>query len=152
MTLIWNATLSRFNIVSRGEEGTTARLWAAGSNISHDVTAVFLNNITPPILAFGFGHGWATMATAPGGVGSGGSLVYTGGDFIYAFQGGTNVFWRYSISGNSWAVMAVAPAAVWSGGSLVYTGLHIYAFQGNNTTAFWQFTGGRIVYWEPWMR
>lgn len=39
MTLTWNAAQSRFDIISRGEEGTTARLWAAGSNISHDVTA-----------------------------------------------------------------------------------------------------------------
>ena len=80
------------------------------------------------------------QAVAPAAVSVGGSLVYTGGDFIYALQGGTTAFWRYSIAGNSWTTMTVAPAAVGWGGSLVYTGGDfIYALQGN-TTAFWLYS------------
>ena len=40
---------------------------------------------------------FSSMAAAPAFVTSGGALSYTGGDFIYAFQGGTNSFWRTTI-------------------------------------------------------
>jgi len=85
---------------------------------------------------------WPVPA-APGTVGSGSALVYPGaGNYIYAFQGGTTVFWRYSITGNNWTTMTAAPGAVNSGGSLVYPGSgdYIYAFQGGGTTAFWRYS------------
>ena len=83
---------------------------------------------------------FSDMTVAPAAVGWGGSLVYAGGDFIYAFQGSTTGFWRYSIAGNSWTSMAVAPSIVGMGGSLVYTGGDfIYAFQGG-ATGFWRYS------------
>ena len=100
---------------------------------------------------------FSSMATAPAVVHDGGALVYTGGDFLYAFRGwGTTAFWRYSISANSWTVMATAPAPVASGGALVYTGGDfLYAFQGGNTTAFWRTTilaAPLFLAWRSWMR
>jgi outer membrane protein assembly factor BamB len=97
------------------------------------------------------------MAVAPAAVNQGGALVYTGGDFIYAFQGNvTTAFWRYFISGNSWATMTAAPATVGDGGALVYTGGDfIYAFQGNVTTAFWRTSllpAPLFLDWQSWMR
>ena len=90
---------------------------------------------------------WTSMANAPGGVRDGGSLVYTGGDYIYAFQGNCfSSFWRYSISSNTWTSMAYAPesvvgGSVGSGGSLVYTGGdYIYAFQGYGNLSFWRYS------------
>ena len=85
---------------------------------------------------------FSAMAVAPAAVLSGGALDYTGGDFIYAFQGNTTTaFWRYSISGNSWATMAIAPAIVAGGGALVHTGGDfIYAFQGGSNIAFWRYS------------
>jgi len=85
---------------------------------------------------------WTSMADAPAGVHLGGSLVYTGGDYIYAFRGnGSTDFWRYSISANSWTSMTSAPAPVYYGGSLVYTGGdYIYAFRGHSYNHFWRYS------------
>jgi len=65
------------------------------------------------------------------------SLVWTGGDYLYAFQGQTSTinenFYRYSISGNSWTKMADAPAGVDDGGSLLWLGGdNIYALLGGD--------------------
>ena len=99
---------------------------------------------------------FSSMATAPAPVHVGAALSYTGGDFLYALQGGNlTAFWRYSISANSWTVMATAPAAVTSGGALVYAGGDfIYAFQGN-APAFWRTTilaAPLFLAWRSWMR
>ncbi|MEM3723191.1 MAG: PGF-pre-PGF domain-containing protein, partial [Candidatus Hadarchaeales archaeon] len=45
---------------------------------------------------------WETMAPTPAAVDSGGALGWTGGDNIYATQGGTRDFWRYYISTDTW--------------------------------------------------
>jgi len=65
------------------------------------------------------------------------SLVSTGGDYLYAFQGQAitvdNSFYRYSIPENSWTKMADAPAGVDDGGSLLWLGGdNIYALLGGN--------------------
>jgi len=39
MTLEWNSGTSEYDIIARGEEGTSAKTWAAGSFIAHIVTA-----------------------------------------------------------------------------------------------------------------
>jgi uncharacterized membrane protein len=88
---------------------------------------------------------WAVMRSAPAGVSTGGALVWTGGDNIYAFKGalsgGDNAFWRYSISTNTWDIMANAPLTVAQGGALVWTGGdNIYALRGNGKTAFWRYS------------
>jgi hypothetical protein len=44
---------------------------------------------------------WTTLQNTPNAVNNGGSLVYTGGIFIYVFRGGGfNNFWRYDITSN----------------------------------------------------
>jgi hypothetical protein len=94
------------------------------------------------------GNTWVSSAVSPtivasalAAVTSGGNLVSTGGDYIYAFQGGTTTFWRYSISGNSWTTMTVTPGTIAYSATLVYpgTGDYIYAFQGGTTT-FWRYS------------
>jgi len=83
------------------------------------------------------------MADTPESVGDGGSLVYTGGDYIYALGGYTSKnFWRYSISSDSWTKMSDTPAQVGCGGSLVYTGDYIYALRGDTTKDFWRYAVG----------
>jgi len=92
------------------------------------------------------------MAASPANIGAGGDLVYAGGDFIYAFAGGgTNAFWRYSISLNTWLTMAASPDTIGAGGALVYAGGdYIYAFRGG-TNAFWRAVFGNDPSWQPWM-
>lgn len=91
-------------------------------------------------------------ADPPAGMGDGASLVWTGGDFLYALRGEFNEesplydFWRYNISGNVWTAMMDIPAypiddgqgGVGDGGSLLYLGNwltaqadYIYALSGN---------------------
>ena len=87
-------------------------------------------------------------AVAPAAVGAGGKLIWTGGDFIYAFRGNnTNAFWRYQISANSWnpttghspaitgGLPAVLPENVNEGSSqaTVAGGSFIYAFTGSGS-------------------
>jgi hypothetical protein len=67
------------------------------------------------------------------------SMVWTGGDNLYAFQGQSiqvdNRFCRYSISGGTWTKMADALAGVDDGGSLLWMGGdNIYALLGGNPT------------------
>lgn len=91
-------------------------------------------------------------ADPPLGMGDGASLVWTGGDFLYALRGEFDEttalydFWRYSLTDDVWAVMADIPAdphdggigGVGDGGSLLYVGFwlstytdYIYALSGN---------------------
>jgi outer membrane protein assembly factor BamB len=104
--------------------------------------AATVNGITTSTTATAIPIGiWAPLANHPTNVGAGGSLVWGGGDYLYAFRGGnSNQFRRYSISGNSWSSMANAPANVTGGGALVYDGgNYIYAFRGG-ATAFWRYS------------
>ena len=41
------------------------------------------------------------MAATPAAVGGGGALVFTGGDFIFAFQGNTTAFWQTTFTADS---------------------------------------------------
>jgi len=92
-----------------------------------------------------------TPADPPAGMGDGASLVWTGGDFMYALRGEFDEtsplydFWRYSLSGDVWTAMTDIPAGpydgqggVGDGGSLIYVGSwlttqtdYIYALSGN---------------------
>jgi hypothetical protein len=72
----------------------------------------------------------------PVGMGDGASLVWAGGDSLYALRGEFHEssplydFWRYNLTNDAWAVMADIPAGphdgglggVGDGGSLLYVG------------------------------
>jgi N-acetylneuraminic acid mutarotase len=85
---------------------------------------------------------WVKRAKLPGTVGAGGSLVWSGGDFIYALRGGgTSDFYRYSISKNKWVKRAKLPGTVGAGGSLVWSGGDfIYALRGGGTSDFYRYS------------
>jgi hypothetical protein len=91
-------------------------------------------------------------ADPPAGMGDGASLVWIGGNYLYALRGEfleespLYDFWRYSLTDNSWTAMADIPAlshssgtgGVGDGGSLLYVGVwlpshadYIYALSGN---------------------
>ncbi len=93
-----------------------------------------------------------TPADPPAGMGDGASLVWTGGDFLYALRGEFHEstplydFWRYSLTNDIWTAMADIPASpyngglggVGDGGSLLYVGFwlssqtnYIYGLSGN---------------------
>lgn len=97
---------------------------------------------------------WSDTAVAdpPAGMGDGASIVWTGGNFLYALRGEffenspLYDFWRYSLADNIWTPMTDIPATahdggvggVGDGGSLLYIGLwlsnqtdYIYALSGN---------------------
>lgn len=88
----------------------------------------------------------------PAGTGDGASLVWTGGDHLYALRGEFHEdsalydFWRYSLTDDAWTAVADIPAlshsggvgGVGDGGSLLYVGFwlpssadYIYALSGN---------------------
>jgi parallel beta-helix repeat protein len=91
-------------------------------------------------------------ADPPAGMGDGASLVWTGGEYLYALRGefleseALYDFWRYSLTDNAWTGMADVPAlphsggtgGVGDGGSLLYAGFwlpshedYIYSLSGN---------------------
>ena len=91
-------------------------------------------------------------ADSPAGMGDGASLVWTGGNFLYALRGEFSEssplydFWRYSLTDDVWVAMEDVPAdphdsgigGVGDGGSLLYVGFwvinhtdYIYALSGN---------------------
>ncbi|MGQ9759980.1 MAG: hypothetical protein ACUVQ5_05375 [Candidatus Methanomethylicaceae archaeon] len=92
------------------------------------------------------------VADPPAGMGDGASIVWTGGDLLYALRGKfyedspTYDFWRYNVISDTWTAMGDIPAyshdggvgGVGEGGSLLYVGLwlsnqtdFIYALSGN---------------------
>jgi len=99
-------------------------------------------------------NSWNDTAVAdpPAGMGDGASLVWTGGNYLYALRGEFDEssplydFWRYSLIDDVWSAMADVPAGpyngglggVGDGGSLLYVGFwlskqtdRIYALSGN---------------------
>jgi N-acetylneuraminic acid mutarotase len=97
---------------------------------------------------------YSLPAAAPASIGTGGDLVSTGANDIFALQGGSNTaFWRYNIPNNRWntaaddpstahnvATPAPAPSAVSTGGALTWDGANtIFATKGGANTTFWQY-------------
>jgi hypothetical protein len=98
-------------------------------------------------------NGWSDApADPPAGMGDGASLVWAGGNYLYALRGefledsALYDVWRYSLTENVWTTMADIPAyphsggvgGVGDGGSLLYVGFwlsnytdYIYALSGN---------------------
>lgn len=100
-----------------------------------------------------FTNSWSDdPADPPEGMGDGASLVWIGGNYLYALRGEfleespLYDFWRYSLTDNAWSIMADIPATahdsgsggVGDGGSLLYAGSwlpahidYIYVLSGN---------------------
>jgi len=69
-------------------------------------------------------NSWSDVPSdPPAGMGDGASLVWTGGDHLYALRGefledsALYDFWRYSLSANIWSSMSNIPADPHSGGT-----------------------------------
>jgi len=159
-------TFWRYNFTAAASDGVNANTWqvrtvapgnvAAGGALVYPGTGSFIYafqggtnafwryNFTAAASDGVAANAWDLRANALGVVGTGGALAATGGDFIYAFQGGGNTaFWRYSISTNLWVAMAATnPYNIGAGGSLVYpgTGDYIYGFQGNTSLPFLRYS------------
>jgi len=74
-----------------------------------------------------------------------GDVILASTRFEFAFQGGTNTFWKYDLEANTWSTAASTPGITALGASLAFSrpaipqvGYYIYAFQGG-TTAFWRY-------------
>jgi len=87
---------------------------------------------------------WTSLASTPEGpgyfVGTGASMAWDGGDYLYALAGGLGAgFVRYSISGDAWETLPDAPDSVRAGAGLVLAGDELFALQGGALTGFWKF-------------
>jgi len=96
---------------------------------------------------------WTELAPTPwgiwGGVDDGGSLVWLGGDNLYALKGGdygggtsAGDFWTYSITDNSWERLCDVPRgpAEYNGCRLgVAGGENIYYWRGYKDLTFWKY-------------
>ncbi len=84
------------------------------------------------------------LADPPGSIAGGGAIVYVStsvdAKWCYAFQGGTNVFWRYNILTNEWSSVAPPGAATGAGSNLLWTGdNYIYGSRfGSTSNAFFK--------------
>lgn len=109
------------------------------TDIYVNVTAIPIGEWTwnpPPFPPVTFNHG--------------GDMIYTGGNFIYALQGGNSKgFWRYNINTLNWVAMKNTKRIVKQEGGLVYPGGgFIYAFFDNksqgkgkgNQSDFWRYS------------
>ena len=75
-------------------------------------------------------NNWEARTSPPAGVEDGASLVWTGGDYLYALRGEylettpVQDFWRYDIVSDSWTTMTPIPenGGVSDGGSLLWVG------------------------------
>ena len=81
--------------------------------------------------------GIGNIPTVGGNVGYGSNLVWDGGDFLYALKGGgTQNFFRFSISGNAWVAMTnYSFAAVNLQTASIYKNGKVYIMYGNTTPA-----------------
>ena len=72
--------------------------------------------------------------------GDGGVQLEVGGYYLYAFQGSSTSFWRYSTLDNTWETLAGAPWSTGQGAALAYDGgNYIYALQGGGTNTFMRY-------------
>lgn len=83
---------------------------------------------------------WEDLAPAPAHLNPGGSLVWDGGDWLYALRGRSLEFWRYSISGGDWEILEDVPEEVRLGGALAFAHGHVYAFVGNFNSTFLRYS------------
>lgn len=91
-------------------------------------------------------NSWSSMASLPGRMGNGASMVFDQSRYIYTIQGtaGRNLY-RYDLSINAWSDIGDTPAAVGAGGNLAWDGQSVYVLQGSTGSAIWKFdpaTGG----------
>lgn len=86
---------------------------------------------------------WAAQTSAPGGIGTGGSLANDGTN-VYAIEGAaTTAFWKYTSASNTWSVLASTTVAMgagdaWPRGGLLYspTTNAVFAIPGGGTSIY----------------
>ena len=91
--------------------------------------------------------GWAPMQNAPFAINDGGSLVYDGGQYLYALKGGLNGGYRFAkfdLDSLSWIELSDAPwTSVGGGGALAHGDSgKIYALRGRNLYNATYFSSG----------
>lgn len=107
---------------------------------------------------------WTELPRTPNNPNQGGALAYAtlnGTEYLYAFRGGTQDFWRLDLSDvdgqgipkGPWISMANAPGDVKWGGSLAWDddeGGYIYAFRGGDRSDFWRYdiSDGPLGSWD----
>jgi hypothetical protein len=85
----------------------------------------------------------------------GGCGTFFGPDYIYALKGGgTQEFWRYTISSNSWAEKETLPKGasgkkVKAGGDITTAATVLYAFKGNKQNELWMYVPGTFLFDLP---
>ena len=89
--------------------------------------------------------GTLAIPNAPDTVSGGSSLVYSGGDYIYAFQGVSgnyHSFWRYSISRRAWDSLKANPVSQGNATSIVFSTKNPnYLYERDGwSNAFWQYS------------
>ena len=84
---------------------------------------------------------WEGLPNPPSVPAEGCSMVWNGGDLLYALRGSTSTeYWRYHIPSGTWETMAPTPGTCAAGASMAYPGGDfIYALRGNNTMDFWRY-------------
>ena len=86
---------------------------------------------------------WETLGAVcentPAKVGSGASLAYIGGNYIYALRGNSTDFLRYSVTMDSWTTLTAAPGKSWARAEIVFTHSEGGFTPQGNSTAFWEF-------------
>lgn len=82
---------------------------------------------------------WTTMTAMPGSMRNG-SMVWDGGNYVYALRAnGYATFYRYDIAANKWSSMANLPETSSYGSAMVYSEGKIYATSGNWRTTMWTY-------------
>ena len=168
---VW-AALASYELTA---DATPETVGAGGALTTNGTNIYGLRNATADNKNFGRytigSNSWTGLTAMPVTTGSGAALAWTGGDYIFGFQGGGNAtFYRYQISLNAWAARTAPPDTIGAGGALAWDGSDgVYAFRGGNTKQFYRYSisgnswatladtpanetaGGALVYVSPYV-
>ncbi len=150
-TKTW-ATLTNIGSTANAYPGTTIVYVPTGSQCADSQGCVFalVGNSSTEFQRYNVqANTWTSRTAITAAVSYGASLVWTGGDYLYAERGGgATDFYRYSISGNSWTPRTTPDYAFNYGAGLVYVppGTYcsdvsgcIFARRGGGSNHFWRY-------------